>query len=116
MRPSGIEFIQHIQEEVEFCLQQLTDKTLNSFINDGVLCRAVVRSLEIIGEASKHAPAELKNKYPFVERKMMAGMRDRLIHHYFGIDYETVYTTVKNDLPPLREWIDIILAKEIDKL
>jgi len=39
-------------------------------------------------------------------------MRDRLIHHYFGIDYETVYSTVKNDLPPLKEWIDIILAAE----
>ena len=113
MRPSGIEFIQHIRDEVEFCLQQLSNKTFEVFINDGVLSRAIVRSLEIIGEASKHAPAEIKNKYPLIEWKMMAGMRDRLIHHYFGIDYETVYATVKNDLPPLKEWVDVILAAEM---
>src|ERR1700709_216877 len=112
MRPSGIEFIQHIQEEVEFYLLQLADKSLDSFVDDGILSRAVVRSLEIIGEASKHTPVELKSKYPLIEWKMMAGMRDRLIHHYFGIDYETVYSTVKNDLPPLKEWIDIILVAE----
>ena len=67
MRPSGIEFIQHIQEEVDFCVQQLADKNIDVFINDGILRRAVVRSLEIIGEASKHVPADLKSKYPLVE-------------------------------------------------
>ncbi|HZE84868.1 MAG TPA: DUF86 domain-containing protein [Puia sp.] len=112
MRPSGIEFILHIQDEVDFCLQQLTDKTFESFVNDAVLSRAVVRSLEIIGEAGKNVPAEFRNKYPMIEWKMMAGMRDRLIHHYFGIDYETVYNTVKNDLPQLKEWIDILLKTE----
>jgi uncharacterized protein with HEPN domain len=112
MRPSGIEFILHIQEEVEFCLHQLSGKSFDSFATDGILCRAIVRSLEIIGEASKHVPVEFKNKYPLVEWKMMAGMRDRLIHHYFGIDYETVYDTVKNDLPALKEWIITILENE----
>lgn len=72
-----------------------------------------MRSLEVIGEASKNTPAEFKNKYPLIEWKMMAGMRDRLIHQYFGIDYETVYTTVKNDLPQLRDWIEIIFKREI---
>jgi len=67
MRPSGIEFILHIQEKVEFCLLQLADKNLDSFVDDGILRRAIVRSLEIIGEASKHTPAELKNKYPLIE-------------------------------------------------
>jgi uncharacterized protein with HEPN domain len=112
MRPSGIEFILHIQEEVEFCLHELSGKSFEVFANDGILYRAVVRSLEIIGEASKHVSVELKNKYPLIEWKMMTGMRDRLIHHYFGIDYETVYNTVKNDLPQLKEWITKILEKE----
>jgi uncharacterized protein with HEPN domain len=85
---------------------------VSNLVDDGTLRRAIVRSLEIIGEASKHTPAELKSKFPLIEWKMMAGMRDRLIHHYFGIDYETVYSTVKNDLPPLKEWIDILLAAE----
>ena len=86
MRPSAIEFVLHIQEETEFCLIQLTGKSIDVFVDDGILNRAIVRSLEIIGEASKHLPVDFKNKYPLIEWKMMAGMRDRLIHHYFGID------------------------------
>ncbi|SRR5258706_15645420 len=115
MRHSEIELILHIQEEVDFCLLQLTGTSFDSFINDGVLSRAIVRSLEIIGEASKKLPVEFRNKYPLVEWKIMAGMRDRLIHHYFGIDYETVYDTVINDLPSLKEWITIILEMEHKK-
>ena len=114
MQHSALEFILHIRDETEFCLQQLADKTYDSFINDAVLSRAVVRSLEIIGEASKRIPPDFQIKYPLIEWKVMAGMRDRLIHHYFGIDYETVYATVKNDLPHLQEWIDIILQQETD--
>jgi uncharacterized protein with HEPN domain len=94
---------------------QLRSIPCDFFINDGVLSRAIVRSLEIIGEASKKLPVEFKNKYPLVEWKMMAGMRDRLIHHYFGIDYETVYDTVKNDLPSLKEWVTIMLEMENKK-
>lgn len=114
MQPSTLEFILHIKDEAEFCLQQLVDKSYDSFINDGVLCRAIARSLEIIGEASKRIPPDFRSKYPLIEWKVMAGMRDRLIHHYFGIDYETVYTTVRNDLPQLREWIAIVLEREVE--
>jgi uncharacterized protein with HEPN domain len=114
MQHSALEFILHIRDETEFCLQQLAEKTYDSFVSDAVLSRAIVRSLEIIGEASKHIPPDFQIKYPLIEWKVMAGMRDRLIHHYFGIDYETVYATVKNDLPRLREWINIILQQEAD--
>ncbi|GAA4317393.1 DUF86 domain-containing protein [Compostibacter hankyongensis] len=112
MQPSTLELFLHIKEEAEFCLKQLADKSYDAFINDGVLSRAIIRSLEIIGEASKHVPPDFRNKYPLIEWKVMAGMRDRLIHHYFGIDYETVYATVKEDLPHLKEWVDIILDQE----
>ena len=56
MQPSTLEFILHIKEETEFCLQQLVDKNYDTFIDDQVLSRAIVRSLEIIGEASKRIP------------------------------------------------------------
>ncbi len=112
MQHSTLEFIQHIREEIEFCMLQLADKSYDIFISDPVLSRAIIRSLEIIGEASKHIPPDFQNKYPLVEWKVMAGMRDRLIHHYFGVDFETVYTTVKDDLPQLKEWIHIILERE----
>ena len=74
-----------------------------NFVQDEKLTRAVVRSLEIIGEAAKKISNDFKANYPDVEWKSMAGMRDRLIHNYFGVDYEMVFRTVKNDLPKLNE-------------
>jgi uncharacterized protein with HEPN domain len=72
-----------------------------------------VRSLEIIGEASKQVPDDFKAQYNQVPWKEMAGMRDRLIHNYFGVDYETVYNTLQQDLSVLRYWIDLILNKPV---
>lgn len=109
MRPSIPEYLRHINDEVNFCLNSMKDTSFDNFISDEKLTRAVVRSLEIIGEASKHIPDEFKSKYPLVEWKSMAGMRDRLIHDYFGVDYETVYNTITQDLPKLQVWLFIIL-------
>jgi uncharacterized protein with HEPN domain len=63
---------------------------LDDFIGEEVLQRAFVRSLEIIGEAAKKLPAKLRQQHPDVEWRALAGMRDRLIHGYFGVDYEIV--------------------------
>lgn len=70
----------------------------NSLIQDGV-----VRQLEIIGEAAKKLSQEFRNKYPQNPWKDMAGMRDKLIHGYFGVDLDAVWDTVKNDIPNLKE-------------
>lgn len=69
----------------------------NSLVED-----AVVRNFEIIGEASKHIPEEIKSQYPDIPWKEMAGMRDKIIHEYFGIDLEIVWKTVNIRLPQLR--------------
>jgi uncharacterized protein with HEPN domain len=82
------------------------------FINDETLCRATIRSLEIIGEASKRIPPDFKTAYKLVPWKDMAGMRDRLIHNYLGVDYETVWSTLKHDVPVAKEWMELILKNE----
>ena len=112
MQPSLLEFIRHIHDETSFCLRQTSAIDFDTFVNDEILSRAVVRSLEIIGEASKNITLNFKTRYPLVAWKDMAGMRDRLIHHYFGVDYETVWRTLKEDIPLLDEWMKIIIEKE----
>lgn len=87
---SNLDFLQHILDEATFCVKTTEDVRYDKFIEDGILSRAIIRSLEIIGEASKKITPDYKAKYPLVPWKEMAAMRDRLIHHYFGIDYEIV--------------------------
>lgn len=70
------------------------------------------RSLEIIGEATKNVPEELRIKYPLVEWRKMAGIRDKIIHDYFGIDYDIIWETIELKIPVLNEWLEIIIEKE----
>jgi uncharacterized protein with HEPN domain len=71
-----------------------------------------VRSIEIIGEAVKKLPDEVRDNYPDFEWKSMAGMRDKLIHDYFGVDYDIVWDVVTNKIPALKEKIQKIIKAE----
>ncbi|WP_440953885.1 HepT-like ribonuclease domain-containing protein [Methanosarcina sp. Mfa9] len=81
------------------------------FINDRKTQYAVIRAIEIIGEASKNVPAKIREKYQHIPWRDMATMRDRLIHGYFGVDPIIVWDTIKQDIPPLIPMFRSILAE-----
>ena len=80
-----------------------------TFASDDKTASAVLRKLEIIGEATKNVPEEIRREYPQVPWRQMAGMRDRLIHSYFEVDYLLVWETVKSQIPLLQPVIVQIL-------
>lgn len=84
-----------------------------AFLNDKKTINAVIRSVEIIGEAAKKLPPSLKNKHTSVPWKKMAGMRDKLIHEYFGTDLGILWQTVKKDIPALKSAMKRV-SDEID--
>ncbi len=113
MFPSQVEFLHHILDECNYLLKQYKENTFDDFVNNKTLSHAFCRSLEIIGEASKNVNADLKLKYPLADWKRMAGIRDKIIHNYFGVDYKIIWDTVENDIPELQQWMKTIIEKEI---
>ena len=104
-----LEYLRHIQVEAEYLVAcgGKTDRT--NFLADATLQRAFVRSLEIIGEAAKKVPEEWRDHHPEIEWRAMARMRDRLIHAYFGVDYELVWDVVVTKIPALKVSVERIL-------
>ena len=84
---------------------------LEAFQADDKTTSAVMRKLEIIGEATKRIPDETRQKHPHIPWKEMAGMRDKLIHFYFGVDYLLVWRTIKERLPQVKQEIQKILQE-----
>ena len=95
------EFLADIQEAIRRIRAYTHEMTYNTFLSDTRTQDAVIRNLEIIGEATKKLSIGLRNRYPSVPWKEMAGARDRLIHDYFGVDIEIVWQIVIAELSDL---------------
>ena len=85
--------------------------SFDGFKKDKKTINAIVRSIEIIGEATKKLPVSLRHKYASIPWKKMAGMRDKLIHEYFGIDLEILWVVVKKDIPALKK--SLVCIREV---
>jgi uncharacterized protein with HEPN domain len=88
------------------------DLSYEEFASDKKTLYAVVRSIEVIGEAVKNLPEQLKVQYPQVPWRRMTGMRDKLVHGYFGIDFKTLYKAAVEDIPPLKPLIEKIMGEQ----
>ena len=112
MSKQQIEYLRHILDECNFILTTTSDITKDQLLENEMMKRAIVRSLEIIGEASKKISAEVKLNLHTINWKNMAGMRDRLIHDYLGINYSIVWDVVCNKIPELRKQIIIVIDND----
>ncbi len=103
-------------EHIRSCIQKIVDytegHTEEDFLKNNMIQDAVIRNFEIIGEASKQLSIDFRVKYPEIEWKKIAGMRDKLIHDYIGVDIWAVWAVVENIIPNLAAQIDRIIALE----
>ena len=111
MSRSETEYLRHIQEHA-ILADASREVSWEAFFSDETLKRAFVRSIEVIGEAAKNVSTEIRDRHSDVEWRSMAGLRDRVIHGYFGVDYEIVWQVATEKAPELREEIGAILEEE----
>ncbi|MFH1855687.1 MAG: DUF86 domain-containing protein [Candidatus Omnitrophota bacterium] len=105
-------YVKDIIENMEKSEEFVKKLTCKEFIKDEKTHYAVVRCIEIIGEAAKHVPQIMRKKYPEIPWKDMAGMRDKIVHFYFGLNLEKIWLVVKEDMRALKPLLKKIL-KEI---
>lgn len=106
------ESLSDIREALQRIAAYVQDMTYEAFVQDTKTQDAVIRNLEIVGEAAKNLSEELRAAYPILPWKRMAGARDRLIHHYFGVNLDIVWQIVTSELPHVASALDTIEEHE----
>ena len=105
-------YLKHILDEIKFLLKSTESLNYDTFLESKMYTRAFSRSLEIIGEAVKNLSPSFLKKHSDIEWKKIAGMRDKIIHHYFNVDYKIIWDVIKNKLPEIKEKIQIVLIQK----
>jgi len=109
MKRVDVVYLNHIRDAISRIEQYMRAVKYDDFVRNHLIQDGVIRQLEIIGEATKRLSAEFKNKYSHIPWRDIAGMRDKLIHNYLGVDIDAVWDTVKKDIPALKREIKKIL-------
>jgi len=105
-------YLKDVLSSISKIEEYLGDFKFEDFIKDNMRVDAVVRNLEIIGEAAKQIPEDIRRKYPFIDWRKISGLRDILIHEYFGVDFDILWDIVRNKIPVLKKDIKKILELE----
>ncbi len=113
MKKDPLIFLQHVLDSIGDIEQFSKGLSKKGFLTNNLIQSAIVRKVEVIGEAIKHVPFSFRKKYPEVEWKKIAGTRDKLIHQYFGIDFDLLWDIVKKELPKLKKQVKEIIEKEV---
>ena len=107
-------FIKHILESIEAIRSFSKNMTKETLIKNRLKQSAIIREIEIIGEAVKNISNTTKDKYKYVQWREISGTRDKMIHHYFGIDFQIIWEIIKNNLPNLKKQM-LVIKKGLEK-
>jgi len=106
------DYLNDLVEAAERAIEFTEAMTYKGFSKDEKTVYAVVRAIEVMGEAVKNIPGEVRDAYPAIPWREMAGMRDKLIHEYFGVDRSIVWQTVREDIPQLLPLLRVLRSNE----
>ncbi|MBS7651202.1 MAG: DUF86 domain-containing protein [Halobacteria archaeon] len=109
MKREFLDYVEDIIGAMEDALSFVEGMGYDDFAKNKRTVYAVIRAVEVIGEAVKKIPKTIRNRHPGIPWKDIAGMRDKLIHEYFGVDLRRVWKTVKEDIPNLKPLFEKIL-------
>jgi len=112
MRKNDVIYLKHILDAISRIEEYVKGVKREDYMRNNLLQDGVIRQIEIMGEAAKRLSSEIKEKYPNLPWKDMAGMRDKLIHDYFGVDLDAVWETVEKDIPLLKREVKKIIKRE----